>query len=112
MKGVIGTVGIGDNGITATQKVFCENGAFYLDRHTIHDHSRHGMLDLGGIIQVSSNIGAAKIALTLGAQRFYDGLKAFGIGTKTGIDLPGEAGGLLSKPKGWREIDLANHGFG
>jgi cell division protein FtsI (penicillin-binding protein 3) len=61
---------------------------------------------------VSSNIGAAKIALKLGPERFYDGLKAFGIGTRTGIDLPGEANGLLSKPGGWREIDLANHGFG
>ncbi|MDO8432424.1 MAG: penicillin-binding protein [Candidatus Binatus sp.] len=112
MKGILGSIALADNAITPQQKFFCENGRFYLDRHTIHDHSRHGLLDLGGIIQVSSNIGAAKVALTLGSQRFYDGLKAFGIGVKTGIDLPGEAGGLLSKPKGWRQIDLANHGFG
>jgi cell division protein FtsI (penicillin-binding protein 3) len=70
------------------------------------------MLDLGGIIEVSSNIGAAKIALTLGSERYYEGLRAFGIGSRTGIDLPGEAAGLLSKPAGWKEIDLANHGFG
>ena len=112
MKGILGSIALADNAITPQQKIFCENGRYYLDRHTIHDHSRHGWLDLGGIIQVSSNIGAAKIALTLGPERFYDGLKAFGIGSKTGIDLPGEAGGLLSKPKSWREIDLANHGFG
>ena len=61
---------------------------------------------------MSSNIGASKIALTLGSQRYYDGLRAFGIGSRTGIDLPGEAGGLLRKPAGWKEIDLANHGFG
>jgi cell division protein FtsI (penicillin-binding protein 3) len=61
---------------------------------------------------VSSNIGASKIALTLGSERYYEGLRAFGIGSRTGIDLPGEAGGLLSKPSGWKEIDLANHGFG
>ena len=71
-----------------------------------------GWLDLAGIIEVSSNIGASKIALRLGANRFYDGLRGFGIGRKTGIDLPGEAGGLLSKGSSWQEIELANHGFG
>src|SRR5262249_50978915 len=35
-----------------------------------------------------------------------------GIGSPTGIDLPGEATGLLRKPSSWREVDLANHGFG
>ena len=72
----------------------------------------HGWLNLGGIIEVSSNIGASKIALKLGADRFYEGLRAFGLGGRTGIDLPGEASGILRKPASWREIDLANHGFG
>jgi cell division protein FtsI (penicillin-binding protein 3) len=112
MKGLLGSIALADNAITAQKKFYCEDGRFTLDRHTIHDHSRHGWLDLGGIIQVSSNIGAAKIALTLGPDRFYEGLRAFGIGERTGIDLPGEASGLLSKPNGWKEIDLANHGFG
>jgi cell division protein FtsI (penicillin-binding protein 3) len=39
-------------------------------------------------------------------------LRAFGLGGRTGIDLPGEATGILRKPGSWREIDLANHGFG
>ncbi len=112
MKGVLGSIALADNAITLDKKFYCEDGHFTLGRHTIHDHSRHGWLDLGGIIEVSSNIGAAKIALTLGPERFYQGLKAFGIGSRTGIDLPGEATGLLSKPAGWKEIDLANHGFG
>src|SRR5262249_39379401 len=110
--GILGAIALADNAITAKEEIYCENGRYTLDRRTIHDHSRHGWLDLGGIIQVSSNIGAAKIALKLGPDRFYEGLKAFGIGTRTGIDLPGEASGLLSKPNGWRDIDLANHGFG
>jgi cell division protein FtsI (penicillin-binding protein 3) len=112
MKGILGSIALADHAITADKQFFCENGHFYLDRHTIHDHSPHGWLDLGGIIEVSSNIGAAKIALTLGSDRYYEGLRAFGIGSRTGIDLPGEASGLLNKPAGWKEIDLANHGFG
>jgi cell division protein FtsI (penicillin-binding protein 3) len=112
MKGILGSIALADHAITADRRFYCEDGRFTIDRRTIHDHSPHGWLDLGGIIEVSSNIGAAKIALTLGAQRYYEGLRAFGIGSRTGIDLPGEAPGLLSKASGWKEIDLANHGFG
>jgi cell division protein FtsI (penicillin-binding protein 3) len=112
MKGILGSIALADHAITTDKQFFCENGQFYLDRHTIHDHSPHGWLDLGGIIEVSSNIGAAKIALTLGSERYYEGLRAFGIGSRTGIDLPGEATGLLRKSSTWKEIDLANHGFG
>jgi cell division protein FtsI (penicillin-binding protein 3) len=112
MKGILGSIALADHAITTDKQYYCENGHFYLDKHTIHDHSPHGWLNLGGIIEVSSNIGAAKIALTLGSDRYYEGLRAFGIGSRTGIDLPGEASGLLNRPAGWKEIDLANHGFG
>ncbi|HVN63022.1 MAG TPA: penicillin-binding transpeptidase domain-containing protein [Candidatus Binataceae bacterium] len=112
MKGILGSIAMADGTITPDRKIYCEEGKYTIDRRTIHDDSRHGWLDLGGIIEVSSNIGAAKIALSLGSDRFYEGLRAFGIGSRTGIDLPGEATGLLRKPASWREIDLANHGFG
>jgi len=112
MKGILGSIALADHAITTDRQFYCGDGHFTVGGRTIHDHSRHGWLDLGGIIEVSSNIGAAKIALTLGSERYYQGLRAFGIGSRTGIDLPGEAAGLLSKPSGWKEIDLANHGFG
>ncbi|MGO9453706.1 MAG: penicillin-binding protein [Candidatus Binataceae bacterium] len=112
MKGILSSIALADGAITPEKQFYCENGKWTIDRRTIHDDAKHGWLDLGGIIEVSSNIGAAKIALTLGADRFYSGLHAFGIGYRTGIDLPGEAAGLIMKPSTWREIDLANHGFG
>ncbi len=112
MKGLLASIALSDHAITQSEQIFCENGVYHLDGRTIHDDSRHGYLDLAGIIEVSSNIGASKIALRVGAKRFYDGLRNFGIGRKTGIDLPGEANGLLSKGSTWREIELANHGFG
>jgi cell division protein FtsI (penicillin-binding protein 3) len=112
MKGILGSIALADHAITLDKQIFCENGRFTIDRRTIHDHSSHGWLNLGGIIEVSSNIGAAKIALTLGSDRYYQGLRAFGIGSRTGIDLPGEAAGMLSKAASWKTIDLANHGFG
>jgi cell division protein FtsI (penicillin-binding protein 3) len=112
MKGLLASIALTDGVIAPHQQIYCEDGAYTIGRRTIHDDSRHGWLDLGGIIEVSSNIGAAKIALKLGAERFYHGLRAFGLGERTGIDLPGEASGILRKPASWREIDLANHGFG
>ena len=112
MKGLLAAIALEDGVISPGQRIYCENGAYTLARRVIHDDSPHGWLDLGGIIEVSSNIGASKIALKLGAQRFYQGLRAFGLGARTGIDLPGESDGILRKPGSWREIDLANHGFG
>jgi cell division protein FtsI (penicillin-binding protein 3) len=112
MKGLLASIALTDHAITASDRIYCEDGVFHLDGRTIHDDSRHQWLDLAGIIEVSSNIGASKIALRLGARRFYEGLRGFGIGRRTGVDLPGEASGLLSKGSTWRDIELANHGFG
>jgi cell division protein FtsI (penicillin-binding protein 3) len=112
MKGILGAIALQDRAIDPNRQIYCENGEWHLAGRTIHDDSRHGWLDLGGIIEVSSNIGAAKIALTLGADRFYNGLNAFGIGRRSGIDLPGEAAGLIRAPSKWRTIELADHGFG
>jgi cell division protein FtsI (penicillin-binding protein 3) len=112
MKGLLASIALQDGTITTSQRIYCENGAYTVAGRVVHDDSPHGWLDLGGIIEVSSNIGASKIALKLGRERFYDGLRAFGLGGRTGIDLPGETAGILRKPASWREIDLANHGFG
>ncbi len=112
MKGLLGAIALQDRAIASNRQIYCENGQWHLAGRTIHDDSPHGWLDLGGIIEVSSNIGAAKIALALGADRFYNGLNAFGIGRRSGIDLPGEAAGLLRPSAKWRTIELADHGFG
>jgi cell division protein FtsI (penicillin-binding protein 3) len=112
MKGILGAIALENQSITPERKIYCENGEYTIGRRQIHDHGHHGWLDLGGIIEVSSNIGAAKIALGLGAQRYYQGLRSFGIGHRSGIDLPGEAAGLLRPASTWEPIDLANHGFG
>jgi cell division protein FtsI (penicillin-binding protein 3) len=112
MKALLASIALQDGVITPNQRIYCEKGSFMVAHRVIHDDSPHEWLDLGGIIEVSSNIGASKIALKLGPDRFYNGLRAFGLGARTGIDLPGEAAGILRKPASWREIDLANHGFG
>ena len=66
-----------------------------------------GMIDLVYLFEHSSNIGSLKIARMMTSKEFYDSLKMFNFGEKTGIDLPGESAGLLPDPKNW---DVATHG--
>ncbi len=66
-----------------------------------------GMIDLVYLFEHSSNIGSLKIAQMMTSKEFYDSLKLFNFGEKTGIDLPGESAGLLPNPKNW---DVATHG--
>jgi cell division protein FtsI (penicillin-binding protein 3) len=112
MKGLLGAIALEDGVLDTSRQIYCEQGQWPLAGTTIHDDGRYGWLTLGGIIEVSSNIGAAKIALSVGRLRFYQGMAAFGLGRKTGIDLPGEGKGLLPPASNWREVDLADHGFG
>ncbi len=71
-----------------------------------------GMIDLCYLFEHSSNVASARIALMLGRQQYYNILKRFGIGSKTGIDLPGEDSGLLRDYKNWNESDQAAMGYG
>lgn len=64
------------------------------------------------VIEHSDNIGMTFVADKLGIDRFYDYIKKFGFGSKTGIDLQGEIPGLVRQKEGWRPIDLATASFG
>ena len=98
--------------ISSRQKIFCENGHFSVGGKVIHDHKRYGRLSIAEILKYSSNIGAAKIGKALERQRLYEALREFGFGAPTGIDLNGEASGLLREPQRWFEVDLAAISFG
>ena len=89
----------------------CENGSFNIGGRTIHDTHRYGRLSVAEVLKYSSNIGAAKIGARLGQDKLAGNLKKFGFGEKTGIDLPGEAGGTLRKGR-WFPVDLATVSFG
>jgi cell division protein FtsI/penicillin-binding protein 2 len=89
--------------VNKTEKIFCENGN-YRGRGfgSIGEYRRgFGNLTVKEILINSSNIGMAKIGQRLGKDRLYKGLKLFGFGTKTGIELPGEVDGLLRPPSTW-----------
>jgi cell division protein FtsI (penicillin-binding protein 3) len=86
--------------------VFCENGLWNFAGTALHDHRPFADLSVKDILVKSSNIGAAKLALTVGEQKFYEYIRRFGFGERTGIELPGEIGGLLRSPQSWSKISI------
>src|SRR5215467_3019278 len=98
-----------DQGMVRPEELFdCENGAVYLAGHRIRDHKPFGLLTVSEILAKSSDVGAIKIALRLGAPRFYDYIRAFGFGQLTGVDLPGESKGLVRRLENWSAISIGS----
>lgn len=93
-------------------RIFCENGCFSYGGKTIKDHHGSGDLSIPEILMKSSNIGAAKIALRMKDQMFYDYVRNFGFGTRTGIPLPGEVRGEVIPPHRWDMITKTRVAFG
>jgi len=102
-----------DQDITRPNEVFdCENGAIYIAGHRIRDHKPFGLLNVADILAQSSDVGAIKIAVRLGAPRFYEYIRAFGFGSPTGVDLPGESKGLLHRLENWSAISIGSVSMG
>ncbi len=97
---------------SAASIFFCENGAYKIGKNTIHDTHKHDWLSLQQIVKFSSNIGAVKVMEAMGSETLYRHLRAFGFGSKTGIDLPGETSGSLTSHKQWSPIDAGTIAFG
>jgi cell division protein FtsI (penicillin-binding protein 3) len=100
------------NGLDARETVFCERGEMPLAGGVVRDDHRFGWLLWADVLKMSSNIGAAKLGRRLGAERLITGLAAFGFGTATGVDLPGEVAGSLRAARDWGEFGLATASFG
>jgi cell division protein FtsI (penicillin-binding protein 3) len=101
-----------DGTVTPDTEFDVNNGQFTIGGSPIRDVHPAPYLTVAGIIKLSSNIGAAKIALRFGAQKLYAALKRFGFGARTGIELPGEQSGMLRNGAKWRDIELATISYG
>lgn len=96
-----------DAGTVRPDTVFdCENGVWIYAGKPLRDYHPYGNLNVGDILKKSSNIGAAKIAITLGPKRLHHYLDEFGIGHKTGLQLAGEESGLLHDPQRWTGLSI------
>ncbi len=93
--------------LTRPDEVFdCQMGSIVINGMRIRDSKPHGLLTVAGILAESSDVGAIKIALRLGEDRFYRYIRAFGFGQQTGIELPGETRGLTKPVSRWSKVSI------
>ena len=105
-KIVAAAAALNEHKLRPDSSIFCENGLWNFGGAALHDHRAFSYLSVRDILIKSSNIGAAKLALTVGEQKFYEYIRRFGFGERTGVELPGEINGLLRPPQSWSKISI------
>jgi cell division protein FtsI (penicillin-binding protein 3) len=94
--------------LTNPDEIFdCQMGSIVYNGMRIRDSKPHGLLPVWGVLAESSDVGAIKIALRLGEDRFYKYIRAYGFGQQTGIELPGETRGLTKPVSRWSKVSIA-----
>jgi len=87
-------------------------GRFNVGKAVVRDARNYGRISVATVIKKSSNVGASKIALALPDAALWNVFTRVGFGLTTGSGFPGEAGGLLSHARHWRDIEKATLAFG
>ena len=98
--------------VTPSTVINTERGVMTVSGKKIHDTHPEAALTVSQIIQKSSNIGTAKIALSLAPELLWRSLSTSGFGAPPGSEFPGEAGGKLRDYKTWRAIEQATLSYG
>ncbi|MBL7185196.1 MAG: penicillin-binding protein 2 [Phycisphaerae bacterium] len=118
LKPIVTAIALDAGVVNTTEKIFCENGS-YSGKHNGKSFGRigefkngFGDLTVREILMHSSNIGMAKIGQRLGKEKLYEGLRLFGFGEKTGIELPGEIRGLFRPLHKWDGYSVTRIPFG
>jgi cell division protein FtsI (penicillin-binding protein 3) len=94
--------------LTRPSELFdCQMGSIVINGMRIRDSRPHGLLSVTDVLAESSDVGAIKIALRLGEDRFYHYIRGYGFGQLTGIELPGETRGLLKPVSRWSRVSIA-----
>ena len=105
-KIVATSAALNEHKVRPDSTIFCENGIWNYGGKPLHDHKAYGDLSVQDILVKSSNIGAAKLALSIGEQKFYEYIRRFGFGDRTGVELPGEISGVIRPPQSWSKISI------
>ena len=89
-------------------------GGYTIENYDYREKGAPGKINLVYLFEHSSNIGSVNVGFLMTHKEFYDMLKKFGFGEKSGIDLPGESSGLLASPKFWdRGLHMTmSYGYG
>ena len=102
-----------DSGLVSVNEGFYCSGSVYVEGGRIKCWGKpHGAENFAQALQNSCNPVFVEMGLRLGVERFYDYMEAFGLGKATGVDMPGEAGGILISEANCKRVDIARIGFG
>ncbi len=101
-------------GVEPTDIVDCQGGAMTMYGRTLHDDKadHFGRVTVRYALEHSSDVGAAKMALKLGNNKFYDYIRGFGFGDRSGVELPSETRGLLRAPRKWSATSILSIAIG
>src|SRR5881409_310942 len=105
-KIVAAAAALNEHKLRPDSTIFCENGLWNFGGAALHDHRAFSYLSVRDVLIKSSNIGAAKLAVNVGEQKFYEYIRRFGFGERTGVELPGEINGLIRPPQSWSKISI------
>lgn len=109
---IVAAAGALDQGLVRPQtSIFCHNRLYIEGNLRVPDHAPFGYLTVEEILARSSNIGAYKLARQLGTKRFYDYVKGFGFGSKSGILLSGESAGIVRNTGNAVDFSRASYGY-
>jgi cell division protein FtsI (penicillin-binding protein 3) len=104
---------LANRSVKPDEQIYCEEGHMPIDNVVIHDTHVSKWLSPTQVIQVSSNIGIAKIALGLGERKLYESFRRFGFGDSPSLPLPGLASGTLRpRARPWVPVETAAAAFG
>ena len=113
MKITTASMALEEKVITPESHLFCP-GQITVGKETIgcSGDKAHGDQTFTKVVENSCNVGFVKVGLEVGLDTYFKYIKAFGFGQVTGIDLPGEAAGILVNPQNAKQIDLATMSMG
>jgi cell division protein FtsI/penicillin-binding protein 2 len=113
IKPLVMAAAINENVVTPETK-YTDNGFIVVDKKTINnfDKKGRGVVNMQDVLDQSLNTGMVFVENKLGHDKFSTYMKSYGIGEKTGIDLPNETSGLISNLNSPRNIEYANASFG
>lgn len=108
-KIVAAAAGLEEGLVTPSQIIDCGDGGIDIAGFRIREHgqNRYGLLSFEDVLVHSSNVGTIRVAHLLGPRRLYDYSRRFGFGERTGIELPGEAAGILRPTEQWSKLSNA-----
>jgi cell division protein FtsI (penicillin-binding protein 3) len=112
LKPITAAAGLQYGGYAATTTIDTGPGYMKIGPATIHDTHPYAQLTVSEVVKKSSNVGSAKIALSLDKKKLWDVFNQLGFGEKTNIGFPGEVRGKVRDYQTWRPIEQATMSYG